>query len=721
MVAAVRRLRGHIPFGYFWPLLLLTGTCLGCTILLLFVGARAQDTMQLEREEQALVNVLATATAMVRHDLQDYAKWDDAVRHLGRNFDADWMDDNVVAFLGRTQGYNDIFVLDGQDRTIFSFRDRAPQASTARQRLGPDFEASIRMVRRMPTDGSPIVSGFTRADGRVYLFATAAVVPLTHKVTLPDGPTKLIVIARVVDRDVLAEFTRDFIQKDMRLAAAPSALRPKVAIKGFGGQAIGWLTWLPHRPGTLLRQRLAPAIGVMALVALVAAGLVLRRGARAIDDLQRSELRARHLSEHDALTGLPNRRALVARTSEWLAQGERLSLLFMDLDGFKNANDLYGHGAGDLLLRETARRIRSAVGEAFVARAGGDEFAVLVRSGQADDVNKIAEAILGQFVQPFSLGAYNIKLGISIGFAEAAGAPADTQDEMMRPADVAMYAAKADGKNCARVYAPALDENLHLRLRLESDLRQAIEKEEIFVHYQPIIDAGTGVTVAVEALARWSDPLHGHVPPDVFIPIAEMSGLINAIGRQVLMAACQAMRHTNLDLAINLSPAQFWDGGLLDDVRTALEETGFPPERLELEITESLMLRHPQRAVEVVNSLRALGIRIALDDFGTGIASIGYLQQFQLDRLKIDKTFIAPIEHDAKAREMLVSITGLARACNLEICAEGIETDGQARLARMAGCGRLQGWLFGKPQAAAAVVNMLDDAERPRLHKLKTA
>jgi len=669
--------------------------------------------MQQEREAQALATEIAATSSMTLHDLQDYAKWDDAVRHVSLNFEPDWIEDNIFAYLGRIQGYTDIFILDGEDRVIYGFGNHPPAADAARLRLGPDFERSLATVRQMPVSQAPIVSGFTRSHGHIFVYSAAAIVPLTDKIRLPAGNTRLIVIARQVD-DRLARLKKELNLHNLELTLEPPrAELQSLPLKSPDGETLAWLQWSPHRPGSLLREQVAPAIAGLLLIAMLAAGVILRRGGKTLAELRKSELRARHLSDHDLLTGLPNRRVLLTRIGDALHSHDDLALMFMDLDGFKDANDVYGHGAGDLLLKEAAARIRMAADKAFVARLGGDEFAVLLTPSLPGDTLALCDAILQQFSRPFAISAYKIKLGISIGFVEERPELSHRQDELMRRADVALYAAKAAGRNCARPYEPSLDESLHLRIRLEGNLRSAVEKEEIFVRYQPIVEARTGAVVAVEALARWSDKEHGDVPPDVFIPIAEMSGLINHLGRQVLAAACAAMRDTGLSLTVNLSPAQFWDRSLTDEVRAVLRETGFPPDRLELEITESLMLRRPQVAAEVINTLRAMGIRIALDDFGTGFASIGYLQQLKLDRLKVDKTFIMALEHEPRAREMLTSIIGLARACDLEVCAEGIETPMQAQLATLAGCNRLQGWLFGRPQPASEFLAL--SQEQPML------
>lgn len=706
----IRSLQQRMPAQYVSPVLLLLGTCFVSIFLLLFLSTRTQDSLQRQREAEALDRVLHTAGLMVQHDLQDYAQWDDAVRHIGRGVEPEWVSDNIVAYLGRAQGYRHIFVLDGLDRTVYSFGDAKPEADLAQRRLGHEFIETLDAVRRIPRDGNAISGGYGRAGDRVVVYSAAAVVPLTNKVSLPAGPTPMLVIGRDVDDAMLDRTTRELGLQNLHLRLEkPADDRTFIPLREDDGNPVAWIEWEPHHPGTALRRQLAPSIIAMALLAVLAAVLILQRANRSMLALRQSEMRARHHAHHDLLTGLPNRRALIDAISQGLEAGHSLSLIYMDLDGFKDANDVYGHAAGDLLLSEAAARIRATVPGVLVARAGGDEFAALFTDMPGAYVARASGAILEVFREPFAIGAYRVTMGISLGCAGSDALSADDHDELMRRADVAMYAAKAEGKHCVRSYCPALDAGHLMRMRLEKDLQASVANGEIFVLYQPIVDAATKQVVAVEALARWNHPEHGDVPPDVFIPIAEMSGLINEIGRQVLRQACQAMRDCDIELAVNLSPAQFWDGTLLKDVKEVLRETGFPADRLELEITESLLLSRPDKAAQVIDGLRALGIRIALDDFGTGFASIGYLQKLTLDRIKIDKVFVGPMGNDPKAREMLVSIVGLARAFELEVSAEGVETIMQSEMSRQAGCNRLQGWLFGRPAPIGEIRYMLAD------------
>ncbi|WP_243652477.1 bifunctional diguanylate cyclase/phosphodiesterase [Novosphingobium sp. PhB165] len=695
----LRRLSFTLKARHFWPVILLLLACFGSVLFLIALTTRAQDGLEQQREQQAVEGAVRTLAVGVQHDLQDYAKWDDAVRHISMGLQPGWVDDNVVAYLGRIQGYEDIFILNGRDETIYSFRHPQAPAHAAQETLGPAFTRSIDEVRKMPREGSPIEAGFSRQGNRIVTYSTAAIVPLTPKVSIPaDHPTFMLVIAHAIDAPTLARITQELRLSTVQLSLAPpEPSSASVALKGTDGTTLGWLAWAPHQPGTRLLRQVAPAIVALGLLSVAAAILIFQNNSRTIEALRQSELRARHHAGHDSLTGLPNRRTLLSQISAHLAAGDDLTLLFMDLDGFKDANDVYGHAAGDLLLKEAAARVRSIAQGELVARAGGDEFAVLLSRDMARDADCICENIIRSFEAPFVIGAYRVTLGISIGCADAADVGPEGQDELMRRADVAMYAAKGDGKNCTRKYAVNLDEGHLLRMKLERDLQASIAGKELYVHYQPIVASDNARIVAVEALVRWRHPEHGDVPPDVFIPIAELSGLINAVGRQVLYQACLAMRETALELAVNISPVQFWDHNLLDDVRHALQETQFPPERLELEITESLLLRRPDKAAQVINRLRELGVRIALDDFGTGYASIGYLQRLKLDRIKIDKAFVAPLSRDARSREMMLSIVALANAFDAEVTAEGVETEEQARIARAAGCTRMQGWHFGRP------------------------
>ncbi|WP_025291218.1 putative bifunctional diguanylate cyclase/phosphodiesterase [Sphingomonas sanxanigenens] len=727
LVHALTRLRRNLPAQYVAPVVALLVTCFGCIFALLILTSEAQDDQQRLREEQTLQIALQTSLDLIGRDLRDYAKWDDAVRNISRDVRPEWMADNVTAYLSGAQGYHHIFVLDGRDRTVY-VNDGPGRVRDALAMLGPQFGRSVAAVRGMPTDGEPIATGFARQGDSVYIYSVGAVVPLTNKVTLPPGPTAMLVIADRFDRRYFDRMAEQYHLRDLKLVLTPPAEEDAAApLLDRDGQAIAWLRWTPNHPGSEVRRQVLPALLLVGLIALVVAQLIVSRGNRTIRALQRSEARATRHANHDPLTGLPNRRKLITHINEMGKDGSQLSLLYMDLDGFKGANDVYGHAVGDMLLRNAARRIERAARGAFVARAGGDEFAMLLIDTPQAEVEAIAEAVVAALQPPFAVDTYSINLGVSVGLAHDTGEPdhdgiaGEGEGGLMRRADVAMYAAKADGKNRWRAYHPDMDKIHHLRMLMEANLRAAVENGEIAVLYQPIIDARSGEVTAVEALARWTHPAHGDVPPDTFVPLAEMTGLISPLGRHVLHTACTAARRWEVDVAVNLSPAQFWDRNLAGDIREVLDQTGFPADRLELEITESFLLRRPDAAAAVINELRSLGIRIALDDFGTGFASIGYLRKLSFDRLKIDRSFIDPLDKDPDAEELVAAIVGLAKSLGLSITAEGVETEVQAQKARAAGCARLQGWLYGKAESAEAMTARLFPAEHAVVGELERA
>jgi diguanylate cyclase (GGDEF)-like protein len=691
--------RRHLPGQYLWPMLLLVGVCFSCFAGVLIVTTMSQDDLQQSREHQGLETAIESARNLVVRDLQDYAKWDDAVRHLSYGVDSEWMNDNVVAYLGVTQGYNYIAALDPSNRTVFLSCDGgACPIQDARPILGEEFARAILKARHLSRTGLPVVGGISRSGNQLFVYAIGQVVPLTGKVALPKGPVSLLVIAKRIDATFLARIAREQRLQNLELRLDTPPAGSSVSLGGQTARLRAWLTWVPSQPGTQLRRQALQLFLLVTLAAVAVAGLVIRRGARNVEALRLSEARARYQALHDALTGLPNRRALIERLGAALASDSAIQLLYMDLDGFKDANDLYGHAVGDTLLRQAGQRIAAAVPGAFVARAGGDEFAILLEV-PVTGCDDIADKIIAAFGAPFATGDSWAELGVSIGCVDRPPGSRDDEDAIMRHADAAMYAAKAEGKRCWRSYRSEMDQHHQLRVQLEADLRAAIERGQIDVVYQPVVNAHTKEIQSVEALARWHHPRHGAIPPDIFIPLAERSGLIGALGRSVLRRSCHDIDPLGVGLAVNLSPAQFWDHLLVDQVLTALKESGFPARRLELEITETFLLRRPEAAADILRQLRSIGISIALDDFGTGFASIGYLRQLSFDRLKIDKQFIAPLTNRGPAADLVQVITSLGRLLDLEVTAEGVETSMQAELARQAGCSQLQGFLFGQPMS----------------------
>jgi diguanylate cyclase (GGDEF)-like protein len=414
---------------------------------------------------------------------------------------------------------------------------------------------------------------------------------------------------------------------------------------------------------------------------------------------------------HDDLTGLANRALLRKHVDGALARfkqsGQCFNLISLDLDHFKIVNDSLGHAAGDELIRQVARRLTDCVGEmGIVARMGGDEFAILqlVNGDQRDAAIVLANRFLEAVGEPYDLDGHQAIVETSIGIALAPSSAEDA-DQLLKNADLALYKAKSDGRNVFCIFESQMSVEARHRYDLESDLRNSIMRDEFEVYYQPLVDAEAGNTCGFEALVRWLHPQRGVVMPNTFIPIAESTGLIVPLGEWILRRACADAINwpSHIKVAVNLSAIQFRKGDIVGVVSKALLDSGLAPERLELEITESVLLQKDASNISKLHELRNLGVSIALDDFGTGYSSLSYLQIFPFDKIKIDRSFIAGMATRSDCAAIVCAVTGLARSLDVTTTAEGVETLEQCELLRAAGCSQAQGFLFGRPSRLSDV------------------
>ncbi|MEY8877410.1 MAG: EAL domain-containing protein [Leptothrix sp. (in: b-proteobacteria)] len=450
-----------------------------------------------------------------------------------------------------------------------------------------------------------------------------------------------------------------------------------------------------------------------------AAGRLLRRAgiAQDITEQKQQEERIQHLAYHDALTGLPNRMLVMDRLARGLAVAQRqhrqLAVLFMDLDRFKTINDTLGHLSGDSLLRQVAQRLQSSLREQdTVARLGGDEFLVLLEHvTDSGDVAHVANKILAALAQPFELGEHELHVTVSIGVSLY---PRDAQDaeSLLKYADTALYKAKDAGRNTYRFFSPEMDAHAHAQLRLENELRRALDRGELLLHYQPQFDLDSGRLCGVEALLRWMHPQRGLLAPAEFIDLAEETGLMLPIGAWVLDMACaqaQVWRQAGhvLRMAVNLSGRQLRQPGLAAAVRQALDHSGLPAAALELEMSESSLMKEAEQSSQLLGQLRELGVQLSMDDFGTGYSSLAQLKRLPLQRLKIDRSFIRGIDRDSDDEAIVAAILAMAHKMHLRVLAEGVETDAQCRLLMQLGCDEVQGHAFGAPMDAAAMGRLL--------------
>lgn len=423
------------------------------------------------------------------------------------------------------------------------------------------------------------------------------------------------------------------------------------------------------------------------------------------------------LGRTDSLTQLPNRRALHADLQREQADGKEVALALVDLDGFKRINDQYGHFIGDQLIRDCAVIIVGLCGdEARCYRLGGDEFAIAKSGPLAGTILEgICRGLIERLSRPIAIDDRRLTVGASIGLSRVPPGGTIGSSELLRRSDVAMYASKRGGRMRCTWFSDDFDRNRESRSEMEDELRHALANQEFVVHYQPLVDAVTHDIVAAESLVRWIRPDGKAIGPNVFIPVAEETGLINAIGIWVLRRACtDAMAWPGITLSVNISAAQLRNPEFPIQLGYILEETGFPAERLELEITETCLVLDPEVAERSLRVIRQFGVNVSLDDFGTGYASIGFLRQFRFEKLKLDRSLVVEAGQDDGSLAMMLSSVTVARALQMGVTAEGVETQEQAILARTAGCDRIQGWLFHKAMPAHEITSHLNTEEALR-------
>ena len=552
-----------------------------------------------------------------------------------------------------------------------------------------------------------------RIGGRVFVVTATLVQPDFGK-TQPKGPRAPITLAaKPIDAAMLKTFA------DRYLLASPLLVRPEfhsaereqVLLRTFDRMPLAAFSWIPARPGTLLRQKIQiPLLIGVLLMALLALSVV-RRGATIVKELIASEKRSKHLAYHDLLTQLPNRAMLFEQLRLLLGSrqpgGAKLAVICVDLDRFKEVNDKLGHHAGDLLIQAVAARLRACCDQAgLIARLGGDEFVILQEVTGAAVLEVLPGAILTAISEPVQTQYGWLEVGCSLGIAVIDNAAVEPS-EALRWADVALYRSKEAGRNCVTFFEPEMDEALRSRLLLETDLRAALHDGSLSMVYQPQVDRD-GTITAVEALLRWNHPRHGAIPPDNFVPLAEETGVILALGEFVLRRVFSETRGwQQTRVAINLSAVQLRAPGFAALVTRLAAQAGIDPTRYEFELTEVALLGNEPIISGNVDALKRLGFSIALDDFGTGYSRLSVLQRFAIDRIKIDGAYVGGLGNSAEADALVDAMVKLARAMNLRVIAEGVETEAQKERLVQCGCHEFQGHLTGMPQPALQTEQLL--------------
>jgi diguanylate cyclase (GGDEF)-like protein len=498
----------------------------------------------------------------------------------------------------------------------------------------------------------------------------------------------------------------DYVTKPVDFAVALARVNAQVERKR-AGDALEVMNIELHRTNLNLEGRVTERTAKL--------GEANRQLQEEIAHRKRSEARSHYLAYHDALTGLANRvlfrEDLERALQEARATRSSLAVLFIDLDGFKSVNDTLGHSVGDSLLKTLGERLHEALTtSARIARLGGDEFAVLQTIGEQPMAGvSLAQRIVNLVSTPCRIDNHNITVGASVGVAISERG-LENPEYLLKSADLAMYRAKADGRGMYRLFDPEMDATAQARRRLEMDLRNALARGEFEVHYQPLISVETRKVSSFEALVRWRHPERGQIEPVEFIPVAEDTGLILQLGEFVLCEACrQAMTWPeHINVAVNLSPVEFQRGDVVNAVIDALSSSGLAAHRLEIEITESVLLEKTTKSVTTLKRLRDLGVRISMDDFGTGFSSLSYLRSYPFDKIKVDRSFVRDLTKDDRSRTIVSAIAGLGMRFGMRTTAEGVETEEQLEWLRGEGCDEVQGQLFSMPVPAADILPLLD-------------
>jgi diguanylate cyclase (GGDEF)-like protein len=673
-------------------------------------AADGSDTMAKERQTRLVERAVTKGIEDITREQESVTIWDESIHNL-RKLDPDWLDGNLGVWLYDYFGIDRVFVLGADDKPLYAMmggrRADVGYWNAHRSAVEPIVHRLRAQILAAAVAGEAMPSEHEVAvvENRPAVIGVSPIVSDTGRIVQAPGTEFLHVAIRFLDTGFLTTVTQNSLVDSARFSwtGTVGAHEGRFAVRGSNGEPVGWVAWTADTPGARLTAQTAPYLAGAALVMILVVWLMARRLYRTSSELEASEAQAQHLAFHDALTGLPNRALFANRLEHALARvrrgEERIALLYMDLDRFKYVNDTFGHPAGDELIREFSGRLQKILRSCdTVARLGGDEFAVIQTgvSGEAATV-ALCRRILEAVAEPFAVVGQEAFVGVTIGVAVAPDAASDAS-ELVRKADIALYRAKSEGRNCYRIFAQAMDESVQRRQVIESELRKALDSDQLELHYQPLFSAD-GLTVAgVEALVRWHHPEHGLLSPAAFIPIAEECGLIVPLGEWVLRNACKAgTRLHDLTVAVNVSAIQLRAAGFADMVRAVVTETGIDPRRLELEITESALLDDQPRAVATIRALHEIGVKVALDDFGTGYSSLSYLRAFAVDKIKIDRSFVKNLADEAGAETIVEAIVSLGRAMGMQVTAEGVETADQLKFLAKTGCHQVQGFLLSRP------------------------
>ncbi len=683
------------------------------SVLVAGLYATVTSSNDVERQRTAGLAKLAIKAQLnsLKSATEENAYWDEAADNIYRGTDhRTFFERNWLPSTAENDRYELIWVVDPDGKPVVAGENGEIVALDMGQRFGPGVDRLLASLNRPNENAATLI--YDKNEVAVLAASNIRYTdPAMNAVHVKDRPYRILFKKRM-DQKLVAAMGGDMGIPGLTMGTSASD-RPSIKLFDGQGAVIGQLSWKAPSSGYIAAWNSLPVLLAGSLFFFIVLGIIARFGFNVIGRLAQQALT-------DSLSNMPNRRALRQAIRSRDYAGQPYALALIDLDGFKNVNDSYGHAVGDRLIRKISDILqKDASDDGLIARLGGDEFAILLRGTSAKDrIEGMAERFIQRLHYPVMIEERSISVGASIGLVATDGNSID-DGEVLRRADVAMYSAKRHGKMRAEWFDPQLDEEQTIANELANELRISLANEELDVVYQPIVAVGGSQCESVEALARWVSPTRGPISPDVFIPIAENTGLIDTIGLFVLRRACSDVKDWNgLKLAVNVSAAQLRNPMFPIELRKILNETGFAATRLELEITETYLIADTALAQKVIEGVTALGVTISLDDFGTGYASIGFLRQFAFGKLKIDRSLVKEAQYDEAARMLVQVSVAAARALNMVVTAEGVETEAQADLMRVAGCDQLQGWYFGKPMANHRLLDFISEQDSVYKHTI---
>ncbi|MBS7544986.1 putative bifunctional diguanylate cyclase/phosphodiesterase [Ancylobacter oerskovii] len=704
------------------------------------LAADRVDTAARQRWAELVAHALDSRIGLLQRDLASFAHWDESVLRTAYFLDVDWVHRNFGKWLHNQANHDRSYIMldtavayaaiDGEpvsaERATFDRRAILPFILDVQKVLAERTERDKAQAgAEIAGVAAPAFrAGYVRIEGRPALIGAIGITPDYGRVIEPEQMAPVAVSVQFLDERFLEDLAHETRIAEPALSPTPpTSSRNGVPIPFASKETEpAWLVWRPDTPGTALLRALLPALIATTVLLLTAATAVLWYARRATQNLAASEAYASRLAYVDPLCGLPNRamlmRVLGDRLERLEAEGRKLAVFFLDLDGFKDINDTLGHHVGDVLLAEIGTRLKDlSIPGLLASRFGGDEFVILVPLDDVPgEVEAIGTLILEAVRRPMAIGGHALVVSGSIG-ATIAPTHSSEASELIRLADIAVYRAKAEGRGMLRAFEPRMEQEVRQRREIEVDLQRALRDNELTLFYQPQFSTDGHTVVGFEALLRWLHPSRGLISPAEFVPVAEQSGLISELDLWAVRRACeQAIGWGAGRVAVNLSPIDFRMPDLADAIWRILEETGFPAERLEIEITENLLLGNQPEAFASLTALRNMGVRIALDDFGSGYSSLGYLRRFRVDTIKIDRSFIQNIGKTDDAAAIIDCVVRLARALAITVTAEGVETREQLRYLQSVGCHHVQGYLLASPMPVSSLGRYLDQLRHARDH-----